>query len=121
MFFGRVESQYLASLCRTFGPFDQQPLFGPAFRACVISMRSTRPARERERDDGGSAVPSRHSTLRQDRLGRLRASSSTEIGLCSSVATKALQVVGRGPTISSAAADPCRASRTVVCGKVPAA
>lgn len=27
----------------TFGPFDQQPLFGPAFRACVISMRGTNP------------------------------------------------------------------------------
>ena len=27
----------------TFGPFDQQPLFGPAFRACVISMRDTNP------------------------------------------------------------------------------
>ena len=27
----------------TFGPFDQQPLFGPAFRECVISMRDTNP------------------------------------------------------------------------------
>jgi len=42
----------------TFGPFDQQPLFGPAFRACVISMRDTNPhASKARRKRLGRSLP----------------------------------------------------------------
>ena len=86
----------------TFGPFDQQPLFGPAFRACVISMCDTNP---------------QASKARRQRLGRplppfnSAPGTPTEIrGLSGDWICQGQECDPSGPRLRGTAAQFCRAT-----------
>ena len=77
MFFGKRREPVFGRLVLAFGPLDQQPFFGVGDPG-VRSRCATRTRTRAKREDSASAVPSRHSIVRQARFGRPSASSLTE-------------------------------------------
>ena len=66
----RVESQYLLGSFSPCGPLDQQPFLRPAVQPANNLDARARTRTRANREDRRSAVPSRHSIMRQARLGR---------------------------------------------------
>src|SRR3954447_9438953 len=78
---GSVESQYLVGSLSSLGHSINSHSSG-LLSLHLKSRRATRTRAQAKREDSGLAVPSRHSILRQARLGKLSASSLTDTGRC---------------------------------------
>src|ERR1700752_3736435 len=118
MFSGSVDKKYLVG---SFSPLGHSISSHSSGR---ISWRrsSCRAARTRtraKREDSACAEPSRHSIVRQARLGRLSASSLTETGRC--LASRRSRVGGRPrPHHFLGGSGPFPPAHTVVFDRMPA-